>query len=111
MRVFATARSTKSLSRLEAKGIEILPLDVTSVESIAALKAEITKRTGGKLDILFNNAGTSMLTSSLRFFTQAEPGRTRSRVINKLDSVRGSSGRSGYHPRPSNVRHKRLWLV
>ncbi|OBT53102.1 hypothetical protein VE04_08306 [Pseudogymnoascus sp. 24MN13] len=58
MRVFATARSTNSLSQLEAKGIEILPLDVTSVESIAALKAEITKRTGGKLDILFNNAGT-----------------------------------------------------
>ncbi|KFY92862.1 hypothetical protein V500_04008 [Pseudogymnoascus sp. VKM F-4518 (FW-2643)] len=58
MRVFATARSTKSLSQLEAKGIEILPLDVTSAESIAALKAEITKRTGGKLDILFNNAGT-----------------------------------------------------
>ncbi|KAJ8103354.1 hypothetical protein POJ06DRAFT_247338 [Lipomyces tetrasporus] len=57
MRVFATARSTKSLSQLEAKGIEILPLDVTSAESTAALKAEITKRTGGKLDMLFNNAG------------------------------------------------------
>lgn len=111
MRVFATARSTKSLSQLEAKGIETLPLDVTSAESIAALKAEITKRTGGKLDILFNNAGTSMLTSSLRFFTQAEPRRTRSKVTNKLDSVRGSSGRSGYRPSPSNVRHKRLWPV
>ncbi|KEF53305.1 uncharacterized protein A1O9_10753 [Exophiala aquamarina CBS 119918] len=58
LRVFATARSTESLSQLEAKGIETLPLDVSSTESIAALKAEIARRTGGKLDILFNNAGT-----------------------------------------------------
>jgi 1-acylglycerone phosphate reductase len=61
MRVFATARSTKALDQLEAKGIEVLPLEVTNAESIAALKAEIAKRTGGKLDMLFNNAGTSML--------------------------------------------------
>ena len=59
MHVFATARSTKSLAQLEAKGIEVLPLEVTSAESIASLKAEIAKRTGGKLDMLFNNAGTS----------------------------------------------------
>ncbi|PVH69099.1 NAD(P)-binding protein [Cadophora sp. DSE1049] len=57
LRVFATARSTKSLATLEAKGIEVLPLEVTSAESIQALKEEITKRTGGKLDMLFNNAG------------------------------------------------------
>jgi NAD(P)-dependent dehydrogenase (short-subunit alcohol dehydrogenase family) len=58
-RVFATARSTSSLTGLEDEGIEILPLDVTKAESIAALKAEITERTGGKLDILYNNAGIS----------------------------------------------------
>ncbi|KAF4218942.1 hypothetical protein CNMCM5878_004155 [Aspergillus fumigatiaffinis] len=58
LRVFATARSSKSLSSLEGKGIETFELDVTSEESIRALKAEIAKRTGGKLDILFNNAGT-----------------------------------------------------
>ncbi|KAF2850854.1 NAD(P)-binding protein [Plenodomus tracheiphilus IPT5] len=57
LRVFATARSLKSLAGLEEKGIETLTLDVTSAESIAALKAEITTRTGGKLDMLFNNAG------------------------------------------------------
>lgn len=91
MRVFATARSTKSLSQLEAKGIETLALDVTSADSIAALKAEITKRTGGKLDMLFNNAGISMLISTLRLFTQAALGRMHSRVTNQLDSVRGSS--------------------
>lgn len=65
MRVFATARSTKSLSQLEVKGIEILPLEVTSAESISALKAEVSKRTGGKLDMLFNNAGISMLSPPL----------------------------------------------
>ncbi|KAL6229491.1 hypothetical protein BDW75DRAFT_97547 [Aspergillus navahoensis] len=57
LRVFATARSTKSLSSLEEKGIETFLLDVTSAESIQALKEEIVKRTGGKLDMLFNNAG------------------------------------------------------
>lgn len=59
MRVFATARSLKSLAGLEEKGIETLTLDVTSAESIAALKTDITARTGGKLDMLFNNAGMS----------------------------------------------------
>ncbi|KAJ9156584.1 Glucose/ribitol dehydrogenase [Pleurostoma richardsiae] len=58
LRVFATARSTRSLTELEEKGIETLALDVTSAESIAALKKEIISRTGGKLDMLFNNAGT-----------------------------------------------------
>ncbi|CEL10916.1 hypothetical protein ASPCAL14023 [Aspergillus calidoustus] len=57
LRVFATARSTKSLSSLEGKGIETFPLDVTSADSIQALKKEIVTRTGGKLDLLFNNAG------------------------------------------------------
>lgn len=59
MRVFATARSTGSLSTLEDKGIETFALDVTNLASIAALRNEIVKRTGGKLDMLFNNAGTS----------------------------------------------------
>ncbi|KAI8934475.1 hypothetical protein NX059_008177 [Plenodomus lindquistii] len=56
-RVFATARSVNSLEGLQEKGIEVLPLEVTSAESIANLKAEIISRTGGKLDMLFNNAG------------------------------------------------------
>jgi 1-acylglycerone phosphate reductase len=60
MRVFATARSLSSIKSLEGnKNIETLALDVTSPESIAALEREISKRTGGTLDILFNNAGTS----------------------------------------------------
>lgn len=59
MRVFATARSLSSLEGLEEHGIETLTLDVTDSKSIAALKVEIETRTGGKLDILFNNAGSS----------------------------------------------------
>jgi 1-acylglycerone phosphate reductase len=56
-RVFATARSLKTLANLTAKGIETLTLDVTKPESIKSLKSEIATRTGGTLDLLFNNAG------------------------------------------------------
>ncbi|GKZ27436.1 hypothetical protein AbraIFM66951_005328 [Aspergillus brasiliensis] len=74
LRVFATARSTKSLSRLEEKGIETFPLDVTDAKSIIALRDEIAKRTGGKLDMLFNNAGTMYEAPAI----EADPARTRS---------------------------------
>ncbi|KAK1497367.1 alcohol dehydrogenase GroES-like domain-containing protein [Colletotrichum cuscutae] len=57
LRVFATARSLKSVANLTEKGIETLTLDVTSSQSIAAVKEEISRRTGGTLDILYNNAG------------------------------------------------------
>ncbi|KAK5806997.1 hypothetical protein VI817_001255 [Penicillium citrinum] len=70
MRVFATARSTGSLSNLEDMGIETFALDVTNAASIAALRDEIVKRTGGKLDMLFNNAGTTPA-------IEADPARTR----------------------------------
>ncbi|KAL2801030.1 hypothetical protein BJX66DRAFT_331215 [Aspergillus keveii] len=58
LRVFATARSLKSIANLAESGIETLALDVTDRESIAAVKTEISKRTGGTLDMLYNNAGT-----------------------------------------------------
>ncbi|KXH40016.1 oxidoreductase [Colletotrichum nymphaeae SA-01] len=57
LRVFATARSLKSVANLTEKGIETLTLDVTSSESIVTVKEEISRRTGGTLDILYNNAG------------------------------------------------------
>lgn len=70
-RVFATARSQKSLTKLRENGIETLVLDVTSAESIRTLADEIATRTQARLDILFNNAGTRRWpslksTSSLR---------------------------------------------
>lgn len=45
------------MANLTEKGIETLTLDVTSSESIATVKEEIVRRTGGTLDILYNNAG------------------------------------------------------
>ncbi|RSL41519.1 hypothetical protein CEP53_012708 [Fusarium sp. AF-6] len=57
-RVFATARSQKTLTNLREKGIETLVLDVTNPNSIRALAVEIASRTQGRLDMLFNNAGT-----------------------------------------------------
>ncbi|CAP95465.1 hypothetical protein E8E15_009562 [Penicillium rubens] len=73
MQVFATARSTNSLSELAQKGIETYVLDVTSSESIAALRDEISKRTDGKLDMLFNNAGSMYEAPAI----EADPARIR----------------------------------
>ena len=44
------------MEELAKEGIETLVLDITSDESIASAKDEISKRTGGSLDILVNNA-------------------------------------------------------
>jgi 1-acylglycerone phosphate reductase len=65
LRVFATARKTESIADLAALGIETLPLEATSSESIEALKAEIVSRTGGKLDFLVNNAGRNYTVPAL----------------------------------------------
>lgn len=54
-RVFATARKDEDLKRLEAEGLECLYLDYADAGSVAACAAELTSRTGGKLDALFNN--------------------------------------------------------
>ncbi|KAL1692911.1 hypothetical protein GGG16DRAFT_111587 [Schizophyllum commune] len=54
---FATARTVKALSELAALGITTLPLDVTSDESVEALKAAVSEITGGRLSVLINNAG------------------------------------------------------
>jgi NAD(P)-dependent dehydrogenase (short-subunit alcohol dehydrogenase family) len=55
-RVFATARSLSKILPLSAKGVEVLELDVTKLESVAAVKSEVEKCTAGKLDFLINNA-------------------------------------------------------
>ena len=54
-RVFATARQDDDLKRLEAEGLEALYLDYTEAHSVAACAADAGKRTGGRLDALFNN--------------------------------------------------------
>jgi 1-acylglycerone phosphate reductase len=55
--VYATARKTDSIADLAAIGVHPLTLDVDSPASITALKAEVVRLTGGKLDMLVNNAG------------------------------------------------------
>lgn len=54
-RVFATARKPEDIAALEAEGIEALFLDYREPASIEALVAEVTTRTGGRLDALYNN--------------------------------------------------------
>ncbi|RYP36917.1 hypothetical protein DL767_003165 [Monosporascus sp. MG133] len=61
-RVFATARDpTKAASLVGDNVCEILPLDVTSKESIDACVSKVRHETGGNgLDILVNNAGIGL---------------------------------------------------
>jgi NAD(P)-dependent dehydrogenase (short-subunit alcohol dehydrogenase family) len=54
-RVLATARKPEDLARLEAEGVEALYLDYADRQSVTACAAEAARRTGGKLDALFNN--------------------------------------------------------
>ncbi len=54
-RVFATARKPEDVERLQADGLESLPLDLRDSESIAAAVDEVLTRTRGRLYALFNN--------------------------------------------------------
>jgi NAD(P)-dependent dehydrogenase (short-subunit alcohol dehydrogenase family) len=54
-RVFATARKPGDLARLEGEGCEALFLDYAEPQSVSACVAELSHRTGGRLDALFNN--------------------------------------------------------
>jgi NAD(P)-dependent dehydrogenase (short-subunit alcohol dehydrogenase family) len=58
-RVFATCRKQEDADRLAGEGLEALCLDLADSQSIAAAVAEILRRTGGKLDALFNNGAYS----------------------------------------------------
>ncbi|WOO80226.1 NADPH-dependent 1-acyldihydroxyacetone phosphate reductase [Vanrija pseudolonga] len=57
-RVFASARNIKTLEPLRVQGLDVLALDVTSEESIAAAVETITAA-AGRLDVLVNNAGVA----------------------------------------------------
>ncbi|PYI07006.1 putative short-chain dehydrogenases/reductase [Aspergillus sclerotiicarbonarius CBS 121057] len=61
-RVFAALRNqTKARSLTEIEGLEIVQLEVTSVESIEQCAKVVAKHTGGTLDVLVNNAGVSAI--------------------------------------------------
>lgn len=55
-RVLATARQPADVQRLTREGLEAFQIDLADSASIEAGMAELMKRTGGKLDALFNNA-------------------------------------------------------
>lgn len=64
--VFATARDTSKAKDLaELSDVEILQLDVADLASIAKCKDIVTKRTGGRLDVLVNNAGVEFVSPLL----------------------------------------------
>lgn len=54
-RVLATARKAGDLAALEADGLEALYLDYREPASIAKLAEDVVRRTGGRVDALFNN--------------------------------------------------------
>ena len=59
--VFATARDpSKAVDLSKLDEVEVLELDVTIPQTIAKCKDIVTKRTGGKLDVLVNNAGVEI---------------------------------------------------
>ncbi len=54
-RVLATCRAETDCERLRGEGLESFRLDYEDPASIAAAMEEVTTRTGGRLDALFNN--------------------------------------------------------
>lgn len=56
-RVFATARRLETVQELQdTLGIEIIQLDPTGETDVRRVRDEVALRTGGKLDVLVNNA-------------------------------------------------------
>ena len=54
-RVFATCRKEADCARLRDEGLESFRLDYADESSLAFSVAEVSRRTGGKLNALFNN--------------------------------------------------------
>ena len=54
-RVFASARKSEDVERLQAEGLECITLDLNDSGSIQSAVDHVLQRTGGSLDALFNN--------------------------------------------------------
>ncbi|PWY87800.1 NAD(P)-binding protein [Aspergillus sclerotioniger CBS 115572] len=63
--VFATARNPIKAESMKRDNLEILPLDVTSPDSIADCVKSVRSITGGRLDVLVNNAGVMLVAPML----------------------------------------------
>lgn len=59
-RVFAAARRTQDVEKLNELGVNGIQLDVTDSDSIRKAVDTVLQATGGTLDALFNNAGILM---------------------------------------------------
>jgi NAD(P)-dependent dehydrogenase (short-subunit alcohol dehydrogenase family) len=59
-RVFATCRRQADCDRLEAQGLESFRLDYADETSLASAVAEVSRRTDGRLDALFNNGAFAL---------------------------------------------------
>jgi short-subunit dehydrogenase len=57
-RVFGTSRQPAAET---LDGFALLPLEVTSNESVAACVRAVSERTGGRIDVVLNNVGTGIL--------------------------------------------------
>ena len=55
--VFATARKEEDVTSLKELGFDAYILDVTKYETIHTTIEKVLKKTGGTLDVVFNNAG------------------------------------------------------
>lgn len=60
-RVFGTSRRPPAAA---ADGYELVPLEVTSDESVAACVQMVADRTGGRIDVLINNVGTGVIAAA-----------------------------------------------
>ena len=56
-RVFATARQSQDVRRLQQQGLNSLLLDLNDSNSIQACVNAVLAQTNGRIDVLFNNAG------------------------------------------------------
>ncbi len=65
LHVIATARNPNVLEGLGQLGMTTLQLDVTKPESIARCRDDVSALTGGRLEILVNNASVLSLSLSL----------------------------------------------
>lgn len=58
-RVFAAARNLSKVQHLANLGLDVVQMDVADSAAIEAAVAHVQEATGGKLDMLVNNAGVS----------------------------------------------------
>jgi 1-acylglycerone phosphate reductase len=66
--VYATARTVSKMANLQSKSnVKTLALDVTDSKSVFAARAQIAKEQGGKLDMLYLNAGVRSMSMAIDY--------------------------------------------